>query len=126
MQVRIGGVDVTPAVQESTYRVDRDPLFEAWENANNVTIHSNVHHKINGSFDMVFLPGYSMEYSDFLALVNANTVGDVTTISLSVNNLDGAVVTIRCFLTIKFNPIRDTKNGSNILLKRATIQVREC
>lgn len=126
MQVRIGGVDVTPAVQESTYRVDRDTLFEAWENANNVTIHSNVHHKINGSFDMVFLPGYSMEYSDFLALVNANTVGDVTTISLSVNNLDGAVVTIRCFLTIKFNPIRDTKNGSNILFKRATIQVREC
>lgn len=126
MQVRIGGVDVTPAVQESTYRVDRDTLFEAWENANNVTIHSNVHHKINGSFDMVFLPGYSMEYSDFLALVNANTVGDVTTISLSVNNLDGAVVTIQCFLTIKFNPIRDTKNGSNILLKRASIQVREC
>ena len=85
-----------------------------------------MHTKIEGSFDMVFLPGYSMEYSAFKALVDANTVGDVTIMTLSVNNLDGAMRTINCFLKITFNPMRDTKNGSNIVYKRCKCEVREC
>lgn len=127
MQVIIGGVDVTSAVQESTYNVDSKEKYTAWTNANNVERHSNVHRKIEGTFDMVFLPGYSMEYSDFKALVDANTTSEgVTILSLSVNNLDGAVVSINCFLTISFKPMRDTRNGSNIIYKRCTISVREC
>lgn len=126
MQLKIGTTDVTSAVQESTYKIDRKPIYEEWKNANNVTIHSNIHRKISGSFDMVFLPGYSMEYDDFLTILNANTVGDVTTVSLSVNNLDGEVVTINCFFEITFSPIRDTNNGSNISYKRCTVKLQEC
>ena len=126
MQVIIGTTDVTSAVQESTYKIDQKTNYEEWKNADNVVVHSNVHHKISGSFDMVFLPGYSMEYSAFLTLLNANTQGDVTTLSLSVNNLDGTVRTINCFLDISFSPIKDPHNGSNILYKRCTIKVQEC
>lgn len=126
MQVTIGGVDVTSAVQETTYNVDRITKYTPWVDANNVEHHSNIHHKVEGSFDMVFLPGYSMEYSVFKALVDANTVNDKTTLTLSVNNLDGAMATINCFLTITFKPMRDTKNGSNIIYKRCTCEVKEC
>ena len=126
MQLMIGSTDVTSAVQESTYKVDQKTNYDEWKNANNVTIHSNIHKKVSGSFDMVFLPGYSMDYSDFLTLLNANTVGDVTTLSLSVNNLDGAVVTINCFFQISFSPIRDPKNGSSVLYKRCTVKLQEC
>lgn len=126
MQLLIGGVDVTPAIQESTYNVDSVTKYTPWVDANNVEHHGNIHHKIEGSFDMVFLPGYSMEYSAFKTLVDANTVNDRTTLTLSVNNLDGAMVTINCFLTITFKPMKDTKNGSNIIYKRCTCEVREC
>lgn len=127
MQLIIGGVDVTSAIQESTYAVDSIEKYTAVVNANNVEKHFNRHYKIEGTFDMVFLPGYSMEYSEFKALVDANTTADgVTIVSLSVNNLDSAVRTINCFLTISFKPMRDTKNGSNIIYKRCTISVKEC
>lgn len=126
MQVIIGSTDVSSAVQESTYTIDEVKKYTAWTNANNVEKHSNIHKKIEGSFDMVFLPNYSMNYSDFLTLLNANTVGDVTTITLSVNNLDGATRTINCFFNINFEPMRDPRNGSGIIVKRCTCSVKEC
>lgn len=126
MQLKIGTTDVTSAVQESTYKIDRKAVYDEWTNANNVTKHSNIRRKISGSFDMVFLPGYSMDYDDFLTILNANTIGDVTTVSLSVNNLDGEVVTINCFFEISFSPIRDTNNGSGIYYKRCTVKLQEC
>jgi hypothetical protein len=126
MQVIIGHTDVTSAVQESTYKIDDVKKYTAWTNANNIEKHSNLHHKIEGSFDMVFMPGYSMSYADFLTLVAANTVADITTLTLTVNNLDGAVRTINCFLDISFSPMRDPKNGSGIIVKRCTCKIKEC
>ena len=126
MQLIIGGIDVTSAIQETTYSVDRITKYTDWKDADNIEHHSNIHYKIEGSFDMVFLPGYSMEYSAFKALVDANTINDITTLTLSVNNLDGEMVTINCYLTISFKPMRDTKNGSNIIFKRCTCEVRQC
>jgi len=126
MQVILGSTDVTSAVQESTYSIDEVKKYTPWTNANNVEKHSNVHYKVEGTFDMVFLAGYSMEYSAFKTLLDANTVGDVTTITLSVNNLDGATKTINCFFDMQFQPFKDTKNGSNLIIKRATCTVKEC
>ena len=124
MQLIIGTTDFTSALQESTYSIDRVKKFTPWTNANNVEKHSNVHYKIEGSFDMVFLPDYSMDYDDFLDVVEANTVGDVTTLTLTVNNLDAEAKTINCFLDISFAPMRDMKNGT--IVKRCTCKVREC
>ena len=124
MQVKIGNTDVTAAVQESTYEVNQESHFESWVNANNVTMHTNPYKKVSGTFDMVFIPGLSMEYSTFLNLLTENTVGDVTSISLSVNNLDGALMNINAFVTVKMDPIRDLKNG--YYYKRANIKVEEC
>jgi serine protease Do len=41
-------------------------------------------------------------------------------------NMDGEVVTIYCFVSIAFKPMRATRNGSNITLKRCTVTVKEC
>lgn len=124
MQLIIGNTNFTSALQESTYTVDRVKKFTSWTNANNVEKHGNVHYKIEGSFDMVFLPHYSMNYEDFLEAVESNTVNDVITLTLSVNNLDGASRTINCFLNITFAPMRDMKNGT--IVKKCTCTVREC
>lgn len=124
MQLIIGNTNFTSALQESTYTVDRVKKFTSWTNANNVEKHGNVHYKIEGSFDMVFLPYYSMNYEDFLEVVESNTINDVITLTLSVNNLDGASRTINCFLDINFRPMRDMKNGT--IVKRCTCKVREC
>jgi len=121
-----GAIDVTSAVQESTYEVDRVKKYIAWTSADNVEVHENVHYKIEGIFDMVFMPNYSMEYEDFLEALSDNTVGDVVTMQLTVNNLDEELRTIECFVDIKFTPIKDPKNGSGIKVKRCTCTVKEC
>lgn len=126
MQFKIGTTDFTSAVQESTYKIDRVKKSVAWKNANNVEKHSNVYYKVEGSFEMVFLPGYSVEYSAFLQALADNTTNDVTVVTLSVNNMDGAITTINCFIDITFLPMKDPKNGSNILVKRCTCKLKEC
>lgn len=126
MRVVIGGVDVTSAVQESTYKIDSVAKYEEWKDAGNKRHRGNIHYKVEGTFDMVFLPVYSMEFSTFLSLLNANTADGVTTLSLSVNNLDGQVRIIRCFVTIESMPMRYTKNGSDIVVKRCTVTIEEC
>lgn len=126
MQVVIGNTDVTSAVQESTYKVDSVKKYTSWKTGDNTEILENVHYKVEGSFDMVFLAGYSMEYSAFKTLLDANTSGGVTTLSLTVNNLDEALTTINCVLDIAFSPIKYTRNGSNLTVKRCTVTLREC
>jgi len=127
MQVLLGTTDVTSVVQEKSYKVDKVPKYKAWKNANNVEVWSNLHYKVEGSFEAVFIPGLTMSYSDFKTALDAvTTARGVTTLSLTVNNEDGVLETINAHVTINFEPMIDLKNGSNIIFKKATITVKEC
>ena len=121
-----GATDVTSAVQESTYEVDRVKKYIAWKSANNIEVHENVHYKVEGTFDMVFMEDYSMDYDDFLSALTSATTGDVVKMQVTVNNMDEALTTIDCFLDIKFSPIKDPKNGSGYKVKRCTCTIKEC
>lgn len=127
MQVLLGETDVTSVVQENSYKIDKVTKYNAWKNANRVEVWSNVHEKIEGSFTAVFIPDLTMSYADFKTALDAvTTARKVTTMSLTVNNEDGALETINAHVTIEFEPMIDLKNGSDIIFKRATITVKEC
>lgn len=126
MQVLLGATDVTSVVQEKSYKIDKVPKYNAWKNGNNVEVWSNLHYKIEGSFKAVFIPDLTMSYSDFKTAFDAVTSNGVTTLSLTVNNEDGALEVINAHVLIDFDPMIDLKNGSNIIFKKATITVIEC
>ena len=127
MQVLFGTTDVTSVVQETSYKIDKVTKYNAWKNANNVEVWSNIHYKIEGSFKAVFIPDLTMSYEDFKTAFDAvTTARKVTTLSLTVNNEDGTLETINAHVTISFDPMVDLNNGSDIIFKSATITVKEC
>jgi hypothetical protein len=124
MQVLLNNVDVTSAVQESTYKVDSVEKSTSWTDASFVDHKFAIYHKIQGSFDMVFIPDLTLSYADFLTALGAVTASGVTRISLTVNNLNEELRTIDCFLKIEFEPIRKISNSTKY--KRCTVTIQEC
>jgi hypothetical protein len=128
MQVILGSgasaVDVTSAIQESTYSIDSVEKYTSWNDASFVEHRYAIYKKIEGSFEMVFIPDYSIAYSDFLTALESVTQDGITTLSLTVNNLDEELKTINCFVEIQFMPI--LKISDNLKYKRCTINIKEC
>ena len=122
MQVLINSVDVTSCVQESTYKVDLVDEYKSWIDGAGIEHRTGYRSKVRGTFDAVFLAGYSMEYSVFKAAVDAATTNKVLTLSLTVNNLDGELKTINAFYNIEFHPMRQ---ATGAVYKRATITIDE-
>lgn len=132
MQVKIGTTDVTEFVQEKTYNINAEQEFiSSWIDANRVTHKDGAYEKIKGSFQMVFIDGYTLNnavvdhFGDVLTLLANNTSQGVTTLSLTVNNQNGLLKTISCYVKIKANPMRYTNNGSNAVVKRVIFNIEE-
>ena len=128
MQVLIGSgntaVDVTSAVQESTYSIDSVKNYTSWTDASFVEHRFALYSKVQGSFEMVFIPDLTMSYSDFMSALASATSGGITTLSLTVNNLDEELKEINCFVEIAFDPIQ--KISDNLKYKRCTVTIKEC
>ena len=135
MQVKIGQTDVTQYVQEKSYNIDSVDDYIEWKDANRRTHRGGYSPKVMGSFEMVFIDGYTVSsggqssvvdhYGDFLTLLANNMTDKVLTISLTVNNLNNVLKTIQCYCDITTKSVRYTKNGSNCIVKRMTINIKE-
>lgn len=117
-------MDITAGIQESTYSIDSVKKYTSWNDASFKEHRYAIHEKIEGSFEMVCIPNLTIAYSDFLTALNSATVGGITTLSLTVNNLDEELKEIECFVEITFNPIQ--KISDDIKYKRFTITIKEC
>jgi len=131
MQVIIGSTDITEYIQEKTYDINAQRSYTSWTDSNFREHRDNIYEKISGSFQMVFFDGYSVngvtvdKFADLLDLVEANTTDGVTTLRLTVNNLNAELKTISCYVDIQANPMLYAKNGSNVVVKRVTFNVQE-
>lgn len=123
MQVVINDVDVTSCVQESTYNIDLKEEYKSWRDAAGYEHREAYRSKIKGTFDMVFISGYSLDYATVKSALDAATTDHVLTITLTVNNLNGASQTIYAYYRIDFKPMRRISNA--VTYKRATITIEE-
>lgn len=63
----INGIDVTRFINESSYVVNSEPVYEEWTDANYRIHRSEYRRRVKGSFDLCFIT--SDQYDEFLALV---------------------------------------------------------
>lgn len=131
MQVIIGNTDVTQYVQQKTYDVNTEKKYITWTDSNYTEHRDAIYEKVVGSFQMVFIDGYEKDgavvdgFGDFLELLEENTSQGVTTISLTVNNQNAELKTISCFVDIHADPMLYPNNGSNAVVKRVTLSIKE-
>ena len=132
MQVKIGSTDVTQYVQEKTYDINAEKKYTStWTDSNHVEHRDGAYEKITGTFQMVFIDGYTANntivdgFSDFLTLLSNNTSGGVTAMSVTVNNQNGVLKTISAYVDLKASPMRYPNNGSHAVVKRVTVTVKE-
>lgn len=121
MLASINGIDLEPALQYSTYKMQTTDVYDKWTDAN----HKNHRHiygqRISGSFDMVFTS--AKEHADFLSLVNGvkDSEGKIK-ITVYVQDL-GIAKEIEAFYTFIAGQYVDMKNG--YIKDRITVQIEE-
>lgn len=121
MLASINGTDITEYIQESTYKMDKEDVFEEWEDANWKKHHENPRKRVSGSFDMVFVTDQA--FNDFLILRDANTdaSGKLTiTVHVSNTNTDEEIEAF-----YEFNTSSDRKISNTHVYKRFSMKIEE-
>lgn len=95
---KIGDKDLTKHIMVPTYKINSQPDYYEWTDAN-YTKHRDIRRRvISGSFTVKFVE--QTDYYDFITLINENTEADGSTpVSLYVNNLN-KVSNTKVFITI--------------------------
>lgn len=121
--ININGIDFTKNVQESTYKVDQQPVYTKWTDANGTNHREITRERVSGSFDLVFVEGMGHTYEEFLAAMKAATVRGVLTASFSVNNI-AQDKTIDCFYMIAYDAPRKISEGRTFRKCKFTLEER--
>lgn len=119
----IGSTDLTEQINNKTsYKVNSTKPYSSIKDANGVEYRNFYRTQVSGSFEMVFITGQGISYSDFLTLVSNNSVNGVLTCSIYVQN-EEVVRVINCFLETSVKKESDV-NGYNVKIVKITI--KEC
>ena len=86
MTVSINNTDITPFIQESSYEMNRYTDHKEWIDGNRRKHREIMRNYIKGSFEMVFVT--ESDLSDFMDLVEDNTVNGILTITLYIQNIN--------------------------------------
>ena len=84
MTFTVNQTDCSANVIAGTYKVNNEPVYKEWDDANYVTHKKKLRDRVVGSFDMFFRT--ANEYSSFLTTLASATTNEKTTLTVSVNN----------------------------------------
>lgn len=103
--LKIDGIDFTKYINDSTYNVSSQSVYEEWTDANYKNHRAETRKRIEGSFDMVFVT--SSEYDAFInKLGNSNLV----TMEVYVGGMINKLVTSKFYYKIKTQSHREISN----------------
>ena len=122
MSVVIGSVDISGQIQETSYKVDREDVYTSVKDADGVEYRNVYRTKVVGSFDVWFVTGHGVSYSDFISAISGATTNNVTLLTLDVQNT-ATSASINCYCKIKTKSER--KINSTTTLKIVTVSVEE-
>lgn len=120
MLAQIGSTDITKWIQESTYKMNAEDIYEAWEDGNWVEHHHLIRDKVKGSFDLVFVT--DADLNAFITLLNSNTVENYVIITVWVSNKN-ASSEHRMFY--KFENTSDRQISDSYVYKRFKMTLTE-
>lgn len=95
---KIGEVDLTHYITVPSYKINRQPSYNEWVDANH-TKHRDIYRRtIKGTFTVKFVK--HEDYFNFITLIETYTEADgATPVSIYINNLN-KVVDTKVFITI--------------------------
>lgn len=102
---KMGAYDLTEHIVVPTYKVNEQPEYEEWKDANYTVHREIVRTKVQGDFTVNF--SSVSEYEEFLQAVEDNTVEDGSThatVYLHNKAHDDQGITKTCYVFIDFDP----------------------
>lgn len=95
---KIDTTDITPAIDVQSYAVNREDIFEEWEDGNWITHRVIARTRYAGAFQVGF--SKAADFADFTALLAAKkTSGGYFPVTAYINNT-GATETFNAFLDV--------------------------
>ena len=88
MLAKIGNIDITELINESSYKVESSETYESWKDGNYHEHRRYIREQVSGSFDVVLGEVRGTTLEEFRALVDANSVNHLLTILVHVNNTE--------------------------------------
>lgn len=86
MLVSINGVDITPYINEKTYKMNADKTYETWLDGNFREHRIYTRNKITGSFDVSLYGKNGIDTDAFLDIWSGGVENEVATLLVYVQN----------------------------------------
>lgn len=122
MLFKLNNVDYTAHIVADTYKINKQPVYETYEDAKGQTHNVKIRDKVKGTFDMFFKT--MTEYNTFVSNFNAGrsllTNAHAVTLKPNTSNSEGLY---QCYL--KYEPTRKLKGTYQEYMSVFTVTVEE-
>lgn len=116
----INGINLSKYVQESTYNINSEPVYEEWTDGEWSVHKTQVRTRVKGSFDLVFVT--EADFNSFKALIDANTTDNLLAVNVHVLNL-GANKNVNVYY--KINGSKVAEISATHVYKRFKMEIEE-
>lgn len=117
----INNIDFTKYVNESTYKINRESVYEEWTDANGRIHRTEYRTRISGGFDLCFVT--KADYDDFLDAVRAASTNKLLTATLYVGGDVNDNVTTNLYYELGSSRI--AKINANYIFNRVSMELKE-
>lgn len=114
--------DISQYINYTTYKVDSEPVYNEWIDANYTTHRDEVRRRIKGSFQLAFVT--DTDYNAFLTLLNNNKSGNLLRIKVYVGSDINSMQDIICHYSLKTDSRKEANDSYIVTLLTMSIEER--
>lgn len=122
IRAKIGDIDITPFINEKSYKMDSVPVENKWTDANYAEHVDEVRRRVTGSFDLAFIT--DEQYNDFITLLNNNKSGNLLTITVYVGSDINNLQTIYAYYKMTYKKRNEAMQGYIVTIVNMSISER--
>lgn len=122
IRAKIGDIDITPFINEKSYKMDSVPVENKWTDANYAEHIDEVRRRVVGSFDLAFVT--DEQYNEFITLVNNNKAGNLLTITVYVGGDVNMLQTINAYYKMTYKKRNEAMQGYIVTILNMAISER--
>ena len=119
---KLGETDITKYINEKSYKMVSEPVFNEWTDANYTKHRDEVRRRIKGSFTLGFVQ--DSELTAFNTLLATCKSGNLLTISVYVGGDVNALTAIVCYYTMETASRREANANYAVSLVNFTVEER--
>lgn len=122
IRAKIGDIDITPFINEKSYKMDSVPVENKWTDANYAEHVDEVRRRVTGSFDLAFIT--DEQYNEFITLLNNNKSGNLLTITVYVGSDINNLQTIYAYYKMTYKKRNEAMQGYIVTIVNMSISER--